>query len=53
VLLLVPEKEGTTVRLAKGIREVEVLLRNGSTLGETVIPLTRPRDARQLTLFPD
>lgn len=53
VLLLVPAKEGTTIRLARDIRDVATLLRNGSTLGEAVIPLTRPRNASQLALFPD
>jgi predicted ATPase len=53
VLLLLPEKEGTAVRPARDIREVATLLRNGSTLGEAVIPLTRPRNTSQLTLFAD
>lgn len=53
VFLLIPESEGTAVRSAGDIKEIETLLRNGSTLGETVVPLTRPQRASQLSLFPD
>jgi predicted ATPase len=52
VLLLIPESEGTRVRPASAVEEIPTLLRNGSTLAETVLPLTRPRDASQLVLFP-
>lgn len=53
VLLLIPEKEGTAVRPAVEFGEVSTLLANGSTLGETLTPLTRPRHASQLRLFPE
>lgn len=51
IFLLQPQKEGTAVQSARGIREVETLLQNGSTLAEAVMPLTRPKDASQLSLF--
>lgn len=53
VFLLIPESEGTAVRPASDFMEIQVLLQEGSTLGETVIPLTRPRHASQLSLFPE
>ena len=53
VLLLVPEKEGTVVRPATAVREVGTLLDGGATLGDTVIPFTRPKYASQLSLFSD
>ncbi|MFN7913705.1 MAG: AAA family ATPase [Vicinamibacterales bacterium] len=53
VLLLIPRKEGTEVRSARAIPEVATLLAHGSTLDETLLPLTRPRDASQLRLFAD
>lgn len=53
VLLLNPKDEGTSVRPAAEIDEVDVLLRNGTTLGDVVIPLTRPRHASQLSFFSD
>ncbi len=53
VFLLIPENEGTAMRSARSIAEIETLLRNGSTLGETVFPLTRPKDVGQLNLFPE
>jgi predicted ATPase len=42
VLLLIPGDEGTAVRSASEFREIEELLKGGSTLAEAVIPRTRP-----------
>lgn len=53
VLLLQPAKEGTLVRRADEFKEIEALLRGGSTLADAVLPLTRPEQAEQLTLFPE
>jgi predicted ATPase len=53
VLLLIPSSEGTEVRPAKGIREIERLLRSGMSLADIVIPHTRPENAEQLALFGD
>lgn len=53
VLLLIPSSEGTEVRAAKKIREIERLLHSGMTLADVVIPHTRPENAEQLALFGD
>jgi predicted ATPase len=51
VLLLQPSPEGTTVRPAGELADIQALLRGGITLGETVIPKTKPSNAEQLPLF--
>ena len=51
VLLLIPKKEGTIIKTADQIGQVRELLAGGSSLAELVIPETRPRDARQLSVF--
>lgn len=51
LLLLMPEEEGTSVRLASSFREVPELLAGGVTLPDAIIPRTRPKDAHQLSLF--
>jgi predicted ATPase len=51
VLLLRPMTEGTDVSTAGSHREVRDLLVNGIPLAEAVLPLTRPQEAVQLTLF--
>jgi len=53
VLLLIPGAEGTTIQRAQDFAEVSALLRGGATLADAVMPITRPRDAAQLTLFGD
>lgn len=50
VLLLQPDKEGTSVRRASDFKEVEPLLRGGSSLADAVLPLTRPEKTEQLSL---
>jgi hypothetical protein len=52
-LLLQPGPEGTVVRPASSYAEVVDLLAGGLTLGEAVMPLTRPSGVDQLTLFGD
>ena len=51
VLLLIPAREGTTVKIASDIDEVRVLLEAGLTAGEVVLSRTRPEHAEQLSLF--
>jgi len=51
VLLLEPEKEGTTVRVAADIQDVRTLLENGLSVGEVVLPRVAPKNAYQLSLF--
>jgi hypothetical protein len=53
VLLLIPGQEGTSVQSAGEFREVEELLKGGSSLAEAVLPRTRPPNAQQLSLFGD
>lgn len=52
VLLLIPEREGTSVRLANTIEEIPALLEGGLSLADAVLPRTRPAHADQLALFP-
>ena len=52
-LLLDPGPEGTSVRLASSLKEIETLLEGGLSLADVVMPRTRPRNAEQLTLFGD
>jgi predicted ATPase len=51
VLLLQPEAEGTSVKLAAEFREIRALLEGGSSMAEAVLPRTRPAEARQLAFF--
>lgn len=51
VLLLIPGKEGTEVKIAADIDAIRALLESGFTVGEAVLPRTKPSDAEQLGLF--
>lgn len=51
VLLLIPEKEGTEVKVAADIAEVRALLESGFTVGEVVLPRTKPSANQQWNLF--
>jgi len=53
VLLLEPQAEGTSVRTASKFKEIGQLLKGGSSLAEVVIPMTRPKNAQQLSLWGD
>lgn len=53
VLLLEAGKEGTSVRPASSIDQVQALLKGGISLSEVVIARTRPAKAEQFTLFGD
>jgi len=53
VLLLLPSSEGTQVRPASDFEEIRLLLEQGVSMAEAVIPRTRPALANQLPLFPD
>ncbi len=52
-LLLDPGPEGTSVRLASSLKEIETLLEGGLSLADVVMSRTRPRNAEQLPLFGD
>ena len=51
VLLLMPAKEGTEVKIALDLAPVRVLLENGLTPGEVVLSTTRPKYAEQFSLL--
>jgi hypothetical protein len=51
VLLLSPATEGTEVAVASELAEVRALLDAGLTVGEAVLPRSRPAAARQLSLI--
>ncbi len=50
-LLLTPRKEGTTVEVATDITELRDLLEAGLSVGDVVLPRTRPQNIEQLGLF--
>lgn len=50
-ILLFPRVEGTAVELASSKQEIGHLLEKGVSLGEAIMPLTRPERAQQLMLF--
>jgi len=50
-LLLTPRKEGTTVEVATDITELRDLLEAGLSVGDAVLPRTRPQNIEQLGLF--
>lgn len=43
VLLLIPEKEGTSVKVSSDTKDIRILLKNGFTVGEVVLPQTHPK----------
>jgi hypothetical protein len=51
VLLLQPDRDGTTVRPAADFADIRLLLEGGMTLAEAIIPKTAPENAQQLALF--
>jgi hypothetical protein len=52
VFLLIPSAEGTEVNPAGAFEEIPPLLERGLSMGEAVMPRTRPERAEQLSLFP-
>jgi len=51
VLLLIPSMEGTTIKAASTIIEIQELLNHGMSIGEAALPYTSPPDISQLELF--
>lgn len=51
VLMLTPSVEGTAAEIAANISDVRTLLESGLTVGDTVLPKTRPKQAEQLGMF--
>lgn len=53
VLLLLPREEGTSVRPASDFAQIRALMEGDLSVGEAILPLTRPQQAQQLALFGD
>lgn len=51
VLMLIPLAEGTSVEVASHISDVKMLLNNGLSAAEVVLPRTEPQNVEQLDLF--
>jgi predicted ATPase len=51
VYLLLPQREGTTVRRADSYEEIPELLDGGMSVSEVVLPRTKPHKAEQIALF--
>jgi predicted ATPase len=51
ILLLSPEKEGTSVSVASSIRDAQALLEGGATPADIVLPHTKPDSASELASF--
>jgi predicted ATPase len=51
VLLLTPGDEGTSIRVAGKISDINVLLKTGLSVGEVVLPRSNPLKVEQLELF--
>jgi predicted ATPase len=53
ILLLVPSREGTSMKPSLSIRDAKFLLESGLRLDELIIQATRPQHTEQLTMFGD
>lgn len=51
ILLLVPSVEGTHVKVAAGVPEIQALMEAGMSAAEATIPHTEPEKIEQLELF--
>lgn len=51
ILLLDPATEGTDVKTASSIPEIRKMLEGGMSPADAILPLTKPKDINQLTLF--
>ena len=51
ILLLKPDKEGTTVEVASMRKDIKALLDSGFSIPEIVVPETEPQNIIQLNLF--
>lgn len=51
VLLLTPSQEGSKVQLASSHDQIRALLEGGLSVGDAVLPFTKPKNIEELTLF--
>jgi predicted ATPase len=49
VLLMIPKREGTDIRISSSIDEIRVLLENGMSPAEVIVPYTKPKNIEQLS----
>jgi hypothetical protein len=50
-LMLIPSAEGTDIQVAGSVPEIRILLENGLSVAEVVLPHTEPKQVQQLELF--
>ena len=51
VLLLTPEKEGTAIEVLASIKDAIALIEGGMSVGDALLPRTKPKNIEQLGLF--
>lgn len=51
IILLSPNKEGTSIAVAGDNREIRLLLESGMTIEDVILPKITPKNIDQLTLF--
>lgn len=51
IILLIPHREGTKVRIAESITEIDNLMKSGMSAADVVIPFTKPPEMVHLELF--
>lgn len=51
VLLLTPDFEGTTIKVASSLKDIKLMLQSGLSVAEAVLPRTIPSSVSQLELF--
>lgn len=51
ILILLPQKEGTQVKLASSLMDVHRMMTHGMSAADAALPQTRPQNIEQLVLF--
>jgi predicted ATPase len=50
VLMLTPDKEGTQIKTASSVKDIQILLQGGMSVGDAVLPKVTPKDLIQKSL---
>ena len=53
VLLLLPDPDGTQVKIVSELRDIAALIETGESIADAALPITAPKAAKQLPLFGD
>jgi len=53
ILLMIPSREGTEIKVSISIENIQLLLEGGLSAAEAVMPYTKPENVEQLSLFAD